>query len=325
VWRLAAAPALKYAARLLSLDTQADADVTTLYGGIEAGGTKFVCMVGTGPDDIRAETRFPTTSPERTLQQAFEFLQAEQARHGRLAAVGIASFGPVDLRHDSPTYGYITSTPKAGWSNVSIAGAARAALGVPVGFDTDVNAAALAEQRWGAGRGLHSFIYLTVGTGIGGGGLLDGKLTHGLVHPEMGHIRVPHDLAADPFAGVCPFHGDCLEGLASGPAMSARWLKPVEELPDDHPGWALEARYLALALANFVCTLSPQRIIMGGGVMSKPFLFPLIRRYVADLLNNYVRTPDIIDRIDDYVVPPVLAGRAGVLGGIALAAEARHD
>jgi fructokinase len=157
--------------------------VTQPFGAIEAGGTKFVCLVGTGPDDIRAETRFPTTSPERTLQQALDFLSAEQDRQGPLAAVGIASFGPVDLRRDSPTYGQITSTPKPGWANVAIAGAAGAALGVPVGFDTDVNAAALAEQRWGAGRGLHSFIYLTIGTGIGGGGMLDGKLTHGLVHP----------------------------------------------------------------------------------------------------------------------------------------------
>jgi len=297
-----------------------------LYGGIEAGGTKFVCIVGTGPGDIRAETRFPTTSPERTLDRAFDFFRAEQDRQGRLAAIGIASFGPVDLRRESPTYGCITSTPKPGWSNVSIAGAAAAALGVPVGFDTDVNAAALAEQRWGAARGLHSFIYLTVGTGIGGGGLLDGKLTHGLVHPEMGHIRVPHDLGADPFPGVCPFHGDCLEGLASGPAMSARWLRPVEELPDDHPGWPLEAGYLALALTNFVCTLSPQRIIMGGGVMSKPFLFPLIRGKVGELLNNYVRTAEIIDHIDHYIVPPGLGGRAGAMGGIALASDAvRHQ
>jgi fructokinase len=239
--------------------------------------------------------------------------------------VGIASFGPVDLRPESPTYGYITSTPKPGWSNVSIAGATRAALGVPVGFDTDVNAAALAEQRWGAGRGLHSFIYLTIGTGIGGGGLLDGKLTHGLVHPEMGHIRVPHDVAADPFPGICPFHGDCLEGLASGPAMNARWRQPAEDLPEDHPAWALEARYLALALANFVCTLSPQRIVMGGGVMSKTLLFPLIRRNLRELLNNYVRTPEILERMDSYVVPPALGARAGALGGLALAADAVRD
>jgi len=296
--------------------------VTSLYGAIEAGGTKFVCMIGAGPDEVRAETRFPTTSPERTLRQAIEFLRAEQDRQGPLAALGIASFGPVDLRRDSPTYGYITSTPKAGWSNVSVAAAAGAALGVPVGFDTDVNAAALAEQRWGAGRGLHSFIYLTIGTGIGGGGLLDGHVMHGLVHPEMGHMRLPHDLAVDPFAGVCPFHGDCLEGLASGPAMNARWRQPAEELPEDHPAWPLEAGYLALAVSNLVCTLSPQRIVMGGGVMSKTFLFPMIRHQVGALLNNYVRAPEIIDRIDEYIVPPALGERAGAFGGFALAMDA---
>lgn len=296
--------------------------MTQLCGAVEAGGTKFVCMVGTGPDDIRAETRFQTTSPERTIRQALDFLRAEQDRHGLLAAVGIASFGPVDLRLESPTYGYITSTPKPGWADVSMAGAVRTALDVPVGFDTDVNAAALAEQRWGAGRGLHSFIYLTVGTGIGGGGLMDGKLTHGLMHPEMGHIRIPHDRGADPFPGVCPFHGDCLEGLASGPALNARWRRPAEELPDDHPAWELEAHYLALALATYACTLSPQRIVMGGGVMSKTLLFPMIRKRFVELLNNYVQAPEITVHADEYIVPPGLGGRAGVLGALALAHQA---
>ena len=251
--------------------------VAPLYGAIEAGGTKFVCLVGSGPDDIRAETRFPTTTPEATLRNALEFLRAEQVRQGPLAAVGIASFGPVDLHPGSATFGFITSTPKPGWANVDVAGAARAALGVPVGFDTDVNAAGLAEWRWGAAQGLDSVLYLTVGTGIGGGGLMDGRLLHGLVHPEMGHIRIPHDLQLDPFPGVCPFHGDCLEGLACGPAIKARWQQPAEELPHDHPAWPLEARYLALALVNFICTLSPRRIVVGGGVMSNPRLLPMIR------------------------------------------------
>ena len=293
-----------------------------LFGAIEAGGTKFVCLVGSGPEDMRAETRFPTTTPDATIRHAVEFLRAEQGRQGPLAAVGIASFGPVDLHPRSPTYGFITSTPKPGWANVNIAGAARAALDVPVGFDTDVNAAGLAEWRWGAARGLDSVLYLTVGTGIGGGGLMDGRLLHGIVHPEMGHIRIPHDLNADPFAGACPFHGDCLEGLASGPAMRARWQQPAEDLPDDHPAWPLEARYLALAVVNFVCTLSPWRIVMGGGVMSHPPLLGLIRAQVVDLLNNYVRAPQLIEQIDEYIVAPALGGRAGVLGGLALAERA---
>jgi fructokinase len=284
-----------------------------------------VCLVGSGPEDMRAETRFPTTTPEATIRNAVEFLRAEQRRQGPFAAVGIASFGPVDLQPRSPTYGFITSTPKPGWANVDIVGAARAALEVPVGFDTDVNAAGLAEWRWGAARGLDSVLYLTVGTGIGGGGLVDGRLLHGLVHPEMGHIRIPHDLTADPFPGACPFHGDCLEGLASGPAMRGRWQQAAEDLPGDHAAWPLEARYLALAVVNFVCTLSPQRIVIGGGVMSHPPLLGLIRAQVVELLNNYVRAPEVIEQIDEYIVAPALGARAGVLGGLALAERALDE
>lgn len=299
--------------------------MSPLFGAVEAGGTKFVCAVGSGPDDIRADTRFATTTPDATLQQAVDFLRAEQQRHGPLTAVGIASFGPVDLRRESAAHGHITSTPKAGWANVNIVGALRAALNLPVGFDTDVNAAALAERRWGAARGLDTFVYLTVGTGIGGGGLVGGRLLHGLVHPEMGHIRVPHDLSADPFAGICPFHGDCLEGLASGPAMKARWRQPAEKLAQTHPAWALEAGYLAHALATIVCLLSPQRIVMGGGVMAAPQLLPLIRVRLLELLNNYVRAPEITREVDRFVVTPALGGRAGVLGALALAELAASE
>jgi fructokinase len=290
-----------------------------LCGAVEAGGTKFVCMVGTGPGDMREHTRIATHTPDSTLGEALSFFRAAAARHGRLEAIGIASFGPIDLHLDSPTFGFITSTPKPGWANVDIAGAVSRAMEVPVGFDTDVNAAALAEWRWGAAQGLETFIYLTIGTGIGGGGLVNGRLMHGLVHPEMGHVRIPHDVAADPFAGICPFHGDCLEGLASGPAMNARWLQPAEQLPDDHPGWTLEARYLALALVNFICTLSPERIVIGGGVMSKEQLYRLVRGQVLDLLHDYVRAPRILHAIDEYIVPPWLGAHAGVLGALALA------
>ncbi len=188
-----------------------------------------------------------------------------------------------------------------------------------VGFDTDVNVAAVGEAEWGAAQGLDTFLYLTIGTGIGGGGLVGGQLMHGLVHPEMGHIRVPHDMTADPFAGVCPFHGDCLEGLASGPAIESRWGRPAAELQPDHPAWDLEAQYLALALVNFICTLSPQRIIMGGGVMDQTQLFPLIRGKVQSLLADYIRAEAILARIDQYIVPPGLGNRSGVLGAIALA------
>jgi fructokinase len=294
---------------------------TALYAGVEAGGTKFVCLAGSGPDDIRAEVRFPTTMPGATLRQVLEFFREQRTRLGEFAAAGVASFGPVDLDPASPGYGHITSTPKPGWAHTDIVGPIRKALGVPVGFDTDVNAAALAEGQWGSAQGLDTFIYLTVGTGIGGGGLVEGRLLHGLVHPEMGHVRVPHDTAADPFAGACPFHRDCLEGLASGPALQARWGRPAEELPDDHPAWALEAHYLALALANFVCTLSPRRIILGGGVMDRRVLFPLVRARLRALLNDYVQAPEILREMDGYVVPPGLGARTGVLGALALARE----
>jgi fructokinase len=292
--------------------------MSVLYGGIEAGGTKFVCAVGTGPDDLRAETRFPTTTPVETIGRAITFFQEQRLP---LAAIGIAAFGPVDPNPASPTFGYITSTPKPGWAHTDFAGAIRQALGLPVGFDTDVNVAALGEHRWGAAQGLDTFIYLTFGTGIGGGGLVNGQLMHGLVHPEMGHIRIPHDWTADPFAGVCPYHGDCLEGLATGPALEQRWSQPAETLPADHPAWTLEAHYLALALTNFICTLSPQRIVLGGGVMEQRHLFPLVRQKVRQLLNGYVQAPEILEEIDTYIVPPILGKRAGVLGAIALARQ----
>lgn len=293
--------------------------MSELYGGIEAGGTKFVCAVGRPPADLLAETRFPTTTPDETIGRALQFF----APHApALRAIGIASFGPVDPDPTSPTYGHITGTPKPGWAHTDLAGRIGRALGLPVGFDTDVNGAALAEHRWGAGRDLDTLVYLTIGTGIGGGALAGGRLLHGLMHPEMGHMLVPHDRALDPFAGVCPFHGDCLEGLASGPAIRARWGQPAETLPAGHPAWELEARYLALALVNLIVTLSPQRIILGGGVMTGGELFPPIRASVRALLANYIQAESITAHIDRYIVPPALGGRAGVLGALALALAA---
>jgi fructokinase len=245
----------------------------------------------------------------------------EQARAEPLAAIGIASFGPIDPNPSSPTFGYVTTTPKPGWAHTDFAGAVRRALGVPVGFDTDVNVAALGEGTWGAAQGLDTFIYLTVGTGIGGGGMVNGKLIHGAVHPEMGHIRIPHDWQADPYAGCCSYHGDCFEGLAAGPAIVARWGQRADALPPEHPGLALEAHYLALGLVSYICTLSPQRIILGGGVMEQIHLLPLIRREVQTLLNGYLQIPETQEHIDDYIVRPGLGNRSGVLGAIALARQ----
>jgi fructokinase len=289
-----------------------------LYGGIEAGGTKFVCAIGTGPEDLRSVIRFPTTTPAESLGRAIEFFRAEVER-GDLAAIGIGSFGPVDPNPASTTFGYITTTPKPGWEHTDFARTIERALGIPVGFDTDVNAAGLGEHRWGAARGLHSFIYLTIGTGIGGGAMIDGQMVHGLIHPEMGHMRIPHEWAADPYGGCCPYHGDCWEGLAAGPAIEERWNCKPETLAADHPAWALEANYTALALTNLICTFSPQRIVIGGGVMEQSSLLPLVRAKVLGLLHDYVSAPAILHEIDHYIVAPGLGKQAGVLGALALA------
>jgi fructokinase len=292
-----------------------------LVGGLEAGGTKFVCAVGTGPDDVRAEARFATTTPHETLQRAVAFF-AEQAARAPLAAVGIAGFGPLDLDPRSATFGFVTTTPKPGWRYVDLVTPLRRALGVPVALDTDVNGAALAEHRWGSARGVGLLVYVTVGGGIGGGALVHGRPVHGLVHPEMGHLRLPHDRERDPFPGTCPHHGDCWEGLASGPALAARWRQAPETLPDVHVAWDLEAHYLALGLANVILVLSPERLVLGGGVMTRAGLMPLIRSKVVEVLGGYVQSSALGDRIDDYLVAPALGDRAGVLGAMALAQAA---
>jgi fructokinase len=289
----------------------------SVFGSVEAGGTKFVCGIGTGPADLDT-VQFPTTSPDETVEKAIAFFQE---RGKRLRSIGIGSFGPIDPRPDSPGFGHITSTPKLEWRNYDLAGALREKLGIPVGFDTDVNAAVLAESRWGAGAGLEDFLYVTVGTGVGGGAMVHGRVLHGLLHPEMGHIPVPHDSLNDPFAGCCPYHGDCLEGLASGPAMEARWGIPPSALPVDHPAWALEANYLALALAAWVCTLSPRRVLLGGGVMQQSHLLPLIRAELARILNGYIQASELLSGLDRFVTRPQLGSRAGVLGGLILAEE----
>jgi fructokinase len=289
----------------------------SLYGGIEAGGTKWVCAVGNGPSDVRGTTTFPTTAPDETIARAAEFF----AGNGSLVAVGIGSFGPIDPRRSSRSFGFITTTPKPGWAQTDVAGRLEEMLDVPVAFDTDVNAAALGEQRWGAAVGLDGFCYVTVGTGIGGGVVVNGRLVHGLLHPELGHMRIPHDRVADPFPGSCPYHGDCLEGLASGEAMRQRWGRDAQQLDGDAP-WQLEAEYLALGLVNVVCALSPKRIILGGGVMKEPTLLSRVRERLRELLAGYFDAAELRDEIGDFVVPPGLGDHAGVLGAIALAQEA---
>ena len=291
-----------------------------LFAAIEAGGTKFVCAVGSGLDDLVAETRFRTTTPDETIGRVVEFFR-RAVPAGSLAAAGIASFGPVDLDPGSATWGHITTTPKPGWAGTDLAGRVARALELPVAFDTDVNGAALGEHRWGAARGLDSFLYITVGTGIGGGAMVGGRPLHGLVHPEMGHLLIARR-EDDGYAGSCPFHDACLEGLASGPAIEGRWGVRAESLAAEHPAWELEAHYLALGLANLVCALSPERILLGGGVMDQRQLFPLVRRKLRQLLAGYLQTPAITEENDQFVQPPGLGARAGVLGAIVLAERA---
>jgi fructokinase len=289
-----------------------------LFGGIEAGGTKFVCAVGSEPEDLSEPFRIRTTTPIETIDKIIKYF-GKQNKKRAIEAIGIGSFGPVDLKKESPTYGYITSTPKIKWQNTKFYGKIKEAFNVPVGFDTDVNAAALGEQKWGAAQDVSDFIYITIGTGIGGGGIINGGFLHGLAHPEMGHIFIPHDKKADPYEGKCPFHKNCFEGLASGTAIKDRWGKPGEKLGKNHPAWDLEAKYISLAVINYICTLSPQKVILGGGVMKQKQLLPLIHKRVKSLINNYIRVPEITNNIERYIVLPELGDNAGVLGAIALA------
>ena len=287
-----------------------------LFGGIEGGGTKFNCAVGSGPDNIIAEARFPTTTPTETIGQVIEFFQPYvNQMHG----IGLGSFGPFDADPASPTYGYITTTPKPHWGNTNVLGMLKEKINLPIAVDMDVAVAGLGEAKWGASKNDSHSLYLTIGTGIGGGYIIHGQPLRGLVSLEMGHIRLARDPQLDPFRGACPYHGDCFEGLAAGPAVEKRFGQRGETLPDDHPFWELEAGYIAQALVNYILSLAPQRIIIGGGVMQKDFMFPSVRRKTQALLNGYINHAMILNHIDEYIVPPALGGRSGVLGSIALA------
>lgn len=287
-------------------------------GGIEAGGTKFICLVASDPDHIFSQVRIPTGSPGETLEEVIRFFKPFVAS-GQIDGIGVGSFGPLDMDPNSPAYGHIRATPKPGWSDTDIRGIIASALHVKVTIDTDVNAAALGEFTWGASRGIDPSLYLTIGTGIGGGCVINGRPYNGLLNPEMGHLRIPHDLQLDPYPGNCPFHGDCFEGLASGPAILGRLGVAAEALPDEHAFWELEACYIAAALANLILTLSPKKIILGGGVMGRAFLFPKIRLKVQDLLQGYVNHPFLFSEIENYILPPALGNLSGSLGAIVLA------
>jgi len=293
-----------------------------VFGLVEAGGTKFVCAIGDASGNILAEDRFPTADPASTLARACTYLRESARPVGKLLSLGVASFGPVELDKRSPHFGFIRQTPKAGWSGTDIAGSFAREFSCPVGFDTDVNAAALAEHRWGAARDVDNMVYLTIGTGIGGGVVANGRPIHGLMHPEIGHVFPRRHLLDLNFEGVCPFHRDCLEGVASGPAIAARTGASLDDLDASHPQWDIEADYLGQLCALLVVTVSPQRIVMGGGVMSQARLLPLIRPRMRHWLGGYIDRREILSGIDGYVVAPKLGARAGILGALALAMDA---
>ena len=283
-----------------------------VIAAVEAGGTKFICGLGTEEGKIIEKINIPTTNPEETMKRVIEYFKGK-----KFDVMGVGSFGPIDPVKGSETYGYITKTPKPYWSDYNMIGELKKHYDVPMEFDTDVNGAALAESWWGAGTGLKNLIYITVGTGIGAGAVVNGTMLQGLTHPEMGHIFLKRH-PEDKFEGRCPFHKDCLEGMAAGPAIEDRWGKKGQELMDKDEVWELEAYYLAQALVNYILILSPQRIIMGGGVMKQQQLFPLIRKNVQKFLNNYVYKKEILEEIDKYIVYPGLGDEAGFIGSIAL-------
>ncbi|WNS43971.1 ROK family protein [Paenibacillus sp. MMS20-IR301] len=285
-------------------------------GAIEAGGTKFICGIGDENGVILEQISFPTNHPGQTMPQVIEYFQGKEVE-----AIGVGSFGPIDLSPGSPAYGCITTTPKPGWANYNLLGALKQVFPVPFGWDTDVNAAAYGEVKWGAARGLSSCLYMTVGTGIGVGVYSEGRLVHGLVHPEGGHVPVRRH-PEDDYAGHCPYHGDCLEGMAAGPAIEARWGKKGYELPAEHKAWEIEAYYLAQSITQAILLLSPHKIILGGGVMQQVQLYPLIRRAVLRNLNGYVNTDAILERMDEYITAPGLGQQAGLCGALALGLSA---
>lgn len=287
------------------------------YASLETGGTKCVCAIGSDPQHIEDYQIFPTLTPQETLPEVIKYFQTHIPTYN-IKAMGITSFGPIDVNTNSIRFGYITSTPKIEWQSTDLVGTVKRELGISkVAFDTDVNGAALAEGKWGAAIGLDTFIYITVGTGIGVGVIVNGKPLHGMLHPEGGHIILPIH-PKDPSVGFCPFHKNCFEGLASGPTFDKRWGIPAYELDDTHLAWELEINYLATGIANFACSHSPQRIILGGGISKRTSIFPSLRAKVQELLSGYLRTDQILNKIDQYIVPPSL-NHSGLLGGLLMA------
>jgi fructokinase len=289
-----------------------------IYAGVALGGTKCVAILARGPEEIVEREALPTTSPEETLGR-IEQLLLRWSSAAAFEALGIGSFGPLNLDPQSRAYGRIANTPKPGWSGVDVLGRLQRAVAVPTAFDTDVNAAALAEMRWGSGRGSDDFAYVTVGTGVGVGLIVAGKPTRGFAHCELGHVRLAR-LAGDTFAGSCPFHGDCVEGLAAGPSLIARvGAERLTALTADDPVWESVCWALAQLCHAIVCAAAPRAIAIGGGVIAnQPHLLERIEQMLVASLNGYVQLPGG----RGYVRAPALGVDAGPLGAIALAMTA---
>lgn len=283
-----------------------------LIGTIEAGGTKFVLGIGNENGEILEKISIPTESPEITMPIVIKYFKDKDIK-----ALGVGCFGPIDPNINSKTYGYITTTPKLKWANYNIIGELKKVFNIPIGFDTDVNGAALGELKWGAAKNLNSAVYITIGTGIGAGAIIEGKLVHGLLHPELGHIYVKRH-KDDTYLGRCPYHDDCLEGLAAGPALEGRWNTSGANLPQNHIAWEFESYYIAQAIVNIILTISPEKIILGGGVMKQSFILPMIHVQVKKLLNGYINKKELLEEIDNYIVLPKLGDNAGLCGAIAL-------
>ena len=289
-----------------------------LFGALEAGGTKMVCAIGNETGEILEQKSIPTTTPEETMPAILEYFKDKE-----IASIGIACFGPIDLNKNSETYGYITSTPKIPWRNYNIVGAVKDALKIPVGFDTDVNGSLLGEVTWGCAKGLTDAVYFTIGTGVGAGIMTNGKMLHGMLHPEAGHVKmVPR--SGDTYKGKCPYHGTCFEGMAAGPAIEERWGAKAVQLADREEVWDLESYYIAQALMGIVLTLSPQKIILGGGVMHQKQLFSMIREKMLKELNGYIQAKELAD-IDNYIVPASLNDDQGIMGCIKLAMNSLEE
>jgi fructokinase len=297
--------------------------VNQIYAGVEAGGTKFVCAVGT-TKQILSTVTIPTSNPDETMSKVLAFFEKQRSELGDFSGLGVGSFGPLDLDPESRTFGYIGKTPKLNWSNFDLISAFRS-LNCPIGIETDVKAAGLAEATLGGGRNKKVVLYVTIGTGIGVGVIFGKKCFRGRSHPEIGHMIIPQDSSDSDFTGVCPYHENCLEGLSSGPAIEKRWGVPLSKLPIDHPAQSLQSGYISALCANLILSFSPEIILIGGGVMKAPALLDKVHGNVLRLLGGYISSVETLDDVKSLIKTPELGDQAGIFGSLLLAERALSE